>query len=90
MVNVSAANLSRTERGLSGGLHPRHLEHIARVLGTTIGGLHALADAVAEAPELLDDPGTLVSLTDRLADLQRAYLRATPDRRRKVDRLLGI
>lgn len=90
LVEVSAANLSRTERGLPGGVHPRHLERIAGVFGTSVVALHALAEAVAEAPELLEKPAALAELMDRLADVQRAYLRASQARRRKVDDLLGI
>lgn len=90
LVEVSAANLSRTERGLPGGVHPRHLERITGVLGTSVVALHALAEAVAEAPALLDRPEELAALTDRLGDLQRAYLRASRARRKEVDRVLGI
>ena len=88
--NVSAANLSRTERGLAGGVHPRHLERIAGVFGTSIAMLHALAAAVADDPALLERPDELVGLTDRLADVQRAYLRASITQRRQIDRILGI
>ena len=47
LVGVSPANLSRTERGLPGGVHPRHLERIAGVFGSSIAMLYALAAAVA-------------------------------------------
>jgi len=90
LVEVSAANLSRTERGLPGGVHPRHIERIAGVFGTSVVALHALAEAVAEAPEILERPDQLMALMDRLADVQRAYLRASLKRRRKVDDILGI
>ena len=90
LVNVSAANLSRTERGLPGGVHPRHLERIAQVLGTSVTALHTLAGMVTEDPERLEKPGELAALTDRLVEVQRAYLRASGKRRREVDRLLGI
>lgn len=90
LVEVSAANLSRTERGLPGGVHPRHIERIAGVFGTSVVALHALAEAVAEAPEILESPDELVALMDRLADVQGAYLRASRTRRRKVDDILGI
>jgi transcriptional regulator with XRE-family HTH domain len=90
LVEVSAANLSRTERGLPGGLHPRHMEHIAGVFGTSVVALHALAEAVTEAPEILDRPDELAALMDRLADVQRAYLRASRMRRRQVDDILDI
>ncbi|MDZ7752944.1 MAG: helix-turn-helix transcriptional regulator [Gammaproteobacteria bacterium] len=90
LADVSAANLSRTERGLPGGVHPRHLERISGVFGTSVVALYALAEAVAEKPELLDDPAEVAALTDRLAELQRAYLRASPDRRCEVDRILGL
>ena len=52
LVDVSAANLSRTERGLPGGVHPRHLERIAAVFGSSIATLHALAAAVAAGGDL--------------------------------------
>jgi len=90
LVDVSAANLSRTERGLPGGIHPRHLERIAGVFGTSVVALHVLAAAVADDPALLERPDDLVVLTDRLADVQRAYLRASHEQRRKVDQVLGI
>lgn len=90
LVDVSAANLSRCERGLPGGIHPRHLERIASVFGTSIVALHVLAAAVADDPALLEQPDDLVVLTDRLADVQRAYLRASHKQRRKVDQVLGI
>lgn len=90
LVGISAANLSRAERGLPGGVHPRHLERIAAVFGTSIAILHALAAAVAEEPALLERPDELVQLSDRLADVQRAYLRASLKQRREVDRILGI
>ncbi|MDZ7751462.1 MAG: helix-turn-helix transcriptional regulator [Gammaproteobacteria bacterium] len=90
LADVSAANLSRTERGLPGGVHPRHLERISGVFGTSVVALYALAEAVAEKPDLLDDPAEVAALTDRLAELQRAYLRASPDRRDEVDRILGL
>ena len=90
LVGVSPANLSRTERGLPGGVHPRHLERLAGVFGTSIAMLHALAAAVADEPALLERPDELVGLSDRLADVQQAYLRASLRRRREVDRILGI
>ena len=90
LVGVSAPNLSRTERGLSGGIHPRHLEKVAAVLGTSVSGLHVLAEAVANQPKLLEQPHELAELTDRLARIQRAYLRVSRKQREKVDRLLGI
>jgi len=90
LVEVSAANLSRTERGLPGGVHPRHIERIAAVFGTSVVALHALAEAVAETPDILGRPDELVALMDRLADVQHAYLRSSLARRRKVDDLLGI
>lgn len=90
LVEVSAANLSRTERGLPGGVHPRHIERIASVFGTSVVALHALAEAVTEAPDILERPDELVTLMDRLADVQRAYLRASRMRRRKVDDILDI
>ena len=90
LVEVSAANLSRTERGLPGGVHPRHMERISSVFGTSVVALHALAEAVAEAPEMLERPDELLALMDRLADVQRAYLRASRRRRRKVDDILDI
>lgn len=90
LVGVSAANLSRTERGLSGGVHPRHLDRVATVLGTSVSGLHVLAEVLTEQPELLDEPKELAKLTDRLAHVQRAYLRISAKQRDKVDGLLGI
>ena len=90
LVDVSAANLSRTERGLPGGVHPRHLERIATVFGTSVATLHALAAAVADEPALLERPDELAVLTDRLADVQRAYLRASREQRQQVDRILGL
>ena len=87
---VSAANLSRAERGLPGGLHPRHLERIASLYGISVVGLHALAEVVTESPDLLERPDELAEMNDRLVHLQRAYLRASRARRRKVDDLLGI
>ena len=90
LVGVSAANLSRTERGLSGGVHPRHLDRVATVLGTSVSGLHVLAEVLIEQPELLDEPKELAKLTDRLAHVQRAYLRISAKQRDKVDGLLGI
>lgn len=90
LVDVSAANLSRTERGLPGGIHPRHLERVAGVFGMSVATLHVLAVAVADDPTLLDRPDEFVVLTDRLVEVQRAYLRASPARRHQVDRILGL
>ncbi len=90
LVGVSAGNLSRTERGLSGGLHPRHLERITCVLGTSMAALHALVEAIALEPDLLDEPDELVARADRLAEVQRAYLRLSKKQRQAVDRLLKI
>jgi transcriptional regulator with XRE-family HTH domain len=90
MVGISVANLSRTERGLPGGIHPRHLERIANVFGISIVALHALGVAVTEEPALLARPDELAALTDRLADVQSAYLRASRKRRRQVDEILGL
>ena len=50
----------------------------------------AVAEAVAEAPELLDRPDEVAALTDRLAEVQRAYLRASKKRRCQVDEILGL
>lgn len=90
LVGVSAANLSRTERGLPGGLHPRHLERIAALLGTSTVGLFALTEALTKAPQLLHHPEELAAYADRLVAVQQAYLKVSGERRREVDRLLGI
>lgn len=90
LVGVSAANLSRTERGLAGGVHPRHLGQIVSILGTSVASLHVLAELVSEQPELLDEPAELVALADRLADVQRAFLRVSAKQRAKVEKLLGL
>ena len=90
LVGVSAPNLSRTERGLPGGVHPRHLERVATVLGTSVSSLHVLAEVVADRPKLLEHPDKLAELTDRLTHIQRAYLRVSARQREKVDRLLGV
>jgi transcriptional regulator with XRE-family HTH domain len=89
-VGVSAANLSRTERGLSGGVHLRHLDRVATVLGTSVSGLHVLAEVLTDQPELLNKPSELAELTNRLAHVQRAYLRVSAKQRDAVDGLLGI
>lgn len=71
-------------------MHPRHLGQIVSILGTSVASLHVLAELVSEQPELLDEPAELVALADRLADVQRAFLRVSAKQRAKVEKLLGL
>ncbi|MBA3582704.1 MAG: helix-turn-helix domain-containing protein [Gammaproteobacteria bacterium] len=74
-LEVEAANLSRFERGLPGGVSiARYLDAIAFRLGTCGSVIYAIAEYTSDDPALLDNPEKLGLMTDHLTNLVKNYL----------------
>lgn len=73
---LEPANLSRFERGVPGGVHAnKHLNLIARSLGTRASVLYAITEMATIQPEILK-PATVSHIAKELTDILDDYLQS--------------
>ena len=86
---VEPANLSRFERGVPGGVHAdRHLNLIAKRLGTRPSVLHAIAELIPLKPNLLEDSGELALTASELTRIIDNYAHLANNTRDKVQQII--
>lgn len=86
---VEPANLSRFERGIPGGVHAdRHLNLIAKRLGTRPSVLHAIAELIPLKPNLLEDSGELSLTASELTRIIDSYPHLEENARDKVQQII--
>ncbi len=87
---VEPANLSRFERGIPGGVHAnRHLNLIAKRLGTRPSVLHAIAELVPLKPSLLENMSELSLTAAELTQIIDTYPHLEEDTRDRVQQIIS-
>lgn len=72
--DLEPANLSRFERGVPGGVHAsKHLNLIAKSLGTRASVLYAISEMAMDDPVLLKQPTTVSAIANELTQVIDDY-----------------
>lgn len=86
---VEPANLSRFERGVPGGVHAdRHLNLIAKRLGTRPSVLHAIAELAPLKPKLLEDSSELSITASELTRIIDSYAHLEDNARDQLQQIV--
>jgi len=86
---IEPANLSRFERNVRGGVHAsKHLNLIAKRLGTRASVLYAIAELIPMKPSLLEDSGELSITASELTNIIDNYPHLEDGTRDKVRQII--
>jgi transcriptional regulator with XRE-family HTH domain len=86
---IEPANLSRFERNVRGGVHAnKHLNLIAKRLGTRSSVLYAIAELIPLKPSLLENSGELAITATELTHIIDGYPHLEEDARDKVRQII--
>jgi transcriptional regulator with XRE-family HTH domain len=86
---IEPANLSRFERNVRGGVHAnKHLNLIAKRLGTRTSVLYVIAELIPLKPSLLEDAAELAVTATELTHIIDGYPHLEDDARDKVRQII--
>ncbi|MBN1379315.1 MAG: helix-turn-helix domain-containing protein [Gammaproteobacteria bacterium] len=86
---IEPANLSRFERNVRGGVHAsKHLNLIAKRLGTRASVLYAIAELIPLKPNLLENSGELAITATELTHIIDSYPHLEENTRDKVQQII--